>query len=192
MKVNLKKCLYPVLAAMCLTMAGCAADSQATEPSPSAAPTTSPSAAPMQTTQPMSTDPIGAPSTMTDTLLDGAADAASAGVTSVADARRVMDQAEDEISRLSEVDDAQVVIVGNEAVVAIEPDDQYQGGVDDRIRQMVRERVDGVIKGVTRVVVTDDPAIYESLEALGDRMDGAVELEELRRELQDIIARIEA
>lgn len=192
MKCRTKKFLYPVLAALCLTMAGCAADSQAMEPSPSASPSTSPSTAPMQTAQPMTTDGVGSPSDMTDSLMDGMADAASAGVTSVADARRVIDQVEDEISRLSEVDDVQVLIVGNEAVVAIEPDDQYQGGIDDRIKQMVRERIDGVIGGVTRVVVTDDPAIYETLDAIDDRMDGAVDLEELRRELQDIISRIEA
>lgn len=192
MKSRTKKCLYPVLAALCLSMAGCAADSQATEPSPSVSPSASPSAAPMQTSQPMPTNGVGSPSDMTDSLMDGMADAASAGVTSVADARRVIDQAEDEISRLSEVDDAQVLIVGNEAVVAIEPDDQYQGGIDDRIRQMVRERIDGVIGGVTRVVVTDDTGIYETLNAIGDRMDGAVDLEELRRELRELIDRIEA
>lgn len=190
----MKKVLYPLLAALCMSLAGCAADSQAQEPLTSTNPTASPSAAPMQTSQPMSTDPnpMTSPGDLPGMLMDGAADAASAGVTSVADARRFIDLAEDEIDKLSEVDDAQVIIIGNEAVVAIEPDDQYQGGIDDRIRDMVRERIKSVVSGVTRVAVTDDPAIYETLERLGDSMDGAVDMDALKKEIQDIISRIEA
>ena len=186
----MKKILYPVLAALCLMLSGCAADSKAMEPSPSMNPTTSPSAAPAQTTAPMSTDPVGSPSNLPGTMLDGTA--ASAGVTSAADARSYSDMVEDELEKLSEVEDAQVVIVGDQAVVAIEPDNQYQGGVDDRIRTMVRERIDGVVSGVKRVVVTEDTAIYETLERLGDSLDGAVNLDELRREIDDLIKRIEA
>lgn len=188
----MKRILYPMLAALCLMLSGCAADSQATEPSPSVPPTTSPSAAPAQTVAPMSTDPIGSPSNLPETILDGAADAASAGVTSVTDAKRFIDQVEDELEKLSEVDDAQVIIVGDQAVVAIEPDDQYQGGVDERLRDMVRERIDGVVSGVKRVAVTDDPAIYEALEALGDSLDGAVNLDDLRTQLEELMGRIEA
>ena len=85
-----------------------------------------------------------------------------------------------------------MIIVGDQAVVAIEPDDQYQGGVDERLRDMVRERIDGVVSGVKRVAVTDDPAIYEALEALGDSLDGAVNLDDLRTQLEELMGRIEA
>ena len=47
----------------------------------------------------------------------------STGVTSMDKARRVVEQIEDELERLSEVDDAQVVIAGNKAAVALEFDD---------------------------------------------------------------------
>lgn len=186
-----------MLAALCLMLSGCAADSQATEPSPSANPTTSPSAAPAQTVAPISTDPtttdsVGSPSSLPETMTDGMADTASAGVSSAADARRIIDQVEDELEKLSEVDDAQVIIIGDQAVVAIEPDDQYQGGVDERIRTMVQERIDGVVTGVKRVAVTDDPAIYETLEKLGDSLDGAVNLDDIRQEIDALFTRIGA
>lgn len=188
----MKRILYPMLAVLCLMLSSCAADSQATEPSPSVNPTTSPSMAPAQTVTPMSTDPMGSPSNLPETMTDGMADTASAGVTSAADARRIIDQVEDELEKLSEVNDAQVVIIGDQAVVAIEPDDQYQGGVDERIRKMVQERIDGVVSGVKRVAVTDDPTIYATLEKLGDSLDGAVNLDDIRKEIDSLFTRIGA
>jgi len=116
----------------------------------------------------------------------------STGVTSMDKARRVVEQIEDELERLSEVDDAQVVIAGDKAAVALEFDDQYQGGIDDRLREIVQERIDGVVRGVTNVVITEERSFMDQLEMLGDRLESATDLTDLQNELNAIINQIEA
>ena len=115
----------------------------------------------------------------------------STGVTSMDTARRVMEQIEDELERLSEVDDAQVVIAGNRAAVALEFDDQYKGGVDDRLRGIVRERIDSVISGVTDISITADSTLMDALETLGERLDTMSDMNALQSDLDAIIRRIE-
>ena len=60
------------------------------------------------------------------------------------------------------------------------------------IRTMVQERIDGVVSGVKRVAVTDDPTIYATLEKLGDSLDGAVNLDDIRKEIDSLFTRIGA
>lgn len=120
-----------------------------------------------------------------------AASPESTGVTSMDAARRVVEQIEDELERLSEVDDAQVVIAGNRAAVALEFDDQYKGGVDDRLRGIVRERIDSVISGVTDISITADTTLMDALETLGERLDTMSDMNALQSDLDAIIRRIE-
>ena len=134
---------------------------------------------------------------LTDSMTSGvsgtsASSTAANGVTDAAQAKRLSQEAEDELEKLSEVSDAQVVIAGHTAAVALEFDSQYQGGVDERLRKMVKQRIDGLVKGVKDVSVTDDNTLYERLETLGDRLDGSAALSEIETELKDIIAGIEA
>ena len=120
-----------------------------------------------------------------------AASPESTGVTSMDAARRVVEQIEDELERLSEVDYAQVVIAGNRAAVALEFDDQYKGGVDDRLRGIVRERIDSVISGVTDISITADTTLMDALETLGERLDTMSDMNALQSDLDAIIRRIE-
>lgn len=116
----------------------------------------------------------------------------STGVTSMDKARRAIETIEDELERLSEVDDAQVVIAGNKAAVALEFDDQYKGGIDDRLRGIVKDRIDGVISGISTVAITTDATIMDALEALGDRLDGMSDMTALQSDLDAIIRKINA
>ena len=55
-----------------------------------------------------------------------------------AQADRTAERIEEAVERLSEVDDAEVVIdSGNRVLVAIEFDDQYSAGLDDRMKEMI-------------------------------------------------------
>lgn len=114
----------------------------------------------------------------------------STGVTSMDKARRVVEQIEDELERLSEVDDAQVVIAGNKAAVALEFDDQYKAGIDDRLRGIVKERIDSVINGVSTIAVTSDPAIMDALESLGEKLETMSDMTALQTDLDAIIRKI--
>lgn len=116
----------------------------------------------------------------------------STGVTSMDKARRVVESIEDELERLSEVDDAQVVIAGNKAAVALEFDDQYRGGVDDRLRGIVKERIASVISGIDTIAITTDEKLMDALETLGERLDTMSDMSALQSDLDAIIRKINA
>ena len=114
----------------------------------------------------------------------------STGVTSMDKAKRVIEQIEDELERLSEVDDAEVVIAGNKAAVGLEFDDQYKAGVDDRLRKIVKERIDSVISGISTVAVTADKGIMDAIESLGEQLDTMADMTTLENDLDAIIRKI--
>lgn len=162
------------------------------EPTASAWPSTSPS---VTTVLP----------SVTDNMLDGTMDGAngtdsvlpdatmipeSTGVTSMDKARRVIEQIEEELERLSEVDDAEVVIAGNKAAVGIEFDDQYKAGLDDRLRKIIKERIDSVISGISTVAITADEGVRDAIESLGDRLDTMSDMTALESDLDAIIKKI--
>ena len=183
--------LAACLAAMAgLMLTGCAAGTEPIpSPSPSAAVSESPS------TQPEATGCI-MPDTSTGVMPEGTGQPGTGlvpeeeGVTTAADARRAVEAIEDELERLREVKDAQVVIAGDTAVVALTFDSQYQGGLDERMREIVRERIDGVVKGIKTVEITEDTDLMTELEKLGDRLDGEADMAEIRRELDTLINHI--
>lgn len=192
----MKKALIPMLLlALTLTFTGC---TRKEEPAPTASPTASPTATDMPMTSPdimieeMLPDMTDDPGMGADDPLTPSASAVpeAQGVTTVSDARKAIENIEDELERLSEVDDAQVVIAGNDAAVALEFDSQYQGGIDDRLREIVKERIGSVISGVDNIAITTDKTLMEQLETLGDRLEGAADMADIQNELNAIINKI--
>ena len=121
-----------------LMLTGCAAGTEPTpSPSPSATVSESPSTMP-ETTNGILPDPSAGVMPEGTGEPDMGLVPEDAGVTTAADARRAVEAIEDELERLSEVKDAQVVLAGDTAVVALTFDSQYQGGLDDRMREIVR------------------------------------------------------
>ena len=114
----------------------------------------------------------------------------STGVTSMDKAKRVIEQIEEELERLSEVDDAEVVIAGNKAAVGIEFDDQYKAGLDGRLRKIIKERIDGVIGGISTVAITADEMVMDAIESLGERLDTMSDMAALESDLDAIIRKI--
>lgn len=153
--------------------------------------------APMITMQPTSQPAVTpSPTTIVEDLMpDGMTDTnttspAAQGVTNVTNARKAMEQIEDELERLSEVNDAQVVVAGNTAAVALSFDKQYMGGIDERLENMVKERIKGVVTGVDNVAVTQDTNLFDQLDKLGDRLDDASDMADIQTELDAIVTRI--
>ena len=114
----------------------------------------------------------------------------STGVTSTDKARRVIEQIEEELERLSEVDDAEVIIAGNKAAVALEFDDQDRSGIDARLRGIVKERIDSVISGISTVAITADETVMDAIESLGERLDTMSDMAALQSDLDAIIKKI--
>ena len=136
------------------------------------------------------TDTMDGANGMDGVLPDSTIIPESTGVTSMDKARRVIEQIEDELERLSEVDDAEVIIAGNKAAVALEFDDQYKTGLDDRLRKIVKERIDGVISGISTVAITADEAVMDAIESLGERLDTMSDMAALESDLDAIIRKI--
>ena len=114
----------------------------------------------------------------------------STGVTTMDKAKRVIEQIEEELERLSEVDDAEVVIAGNKAAVGIEFDDQYKAGLDERLRGIIKERINSVISGISTVAITADETVTAAIESLGERLDTMSDMAALQSDLDAIIRKI--
>ena len=142
-----------------------ASPSVSPSPSPSAAPTTSAAPAPVVSASP------------TD----------NAGVNTIEDAQRVSDQVSEEVAKLSEVKKAEAIVAGTIAVVGVEYDTQYQGGLTDRLTEMVQARVEAIDKTVTTVHVKDDEATMKKLVELREKMSNQdITFEQLQTQLLDL------
>ena len=134
----MKKTHLLLMLALCATLlASCSAgepDVTQTQPVPSISPTNTPDE---NTVLPGLDDDIILP----DGGMNDSTTREATGVTSMDKARRVIEQLEEELERLSEVKEAHVIIAGHKAAVALTFDDQYKAGIDDRFRKIVRERI---------------------------------------------------
>ena len=191
----MKKTWVPwVISLMSLVlMTGCTSSAD-TLPSPSPSASTTPSNTPMVSLGPTATmapsmDDAGMPqgSMPGDTAASAANPNATAGVNSVEDAERVSDRVTDEVEKLSELDDAEAVVAGNIALVGIQYDAQYQGGLTDRLKQMVEDRVDMVDKTITTVHVTDNAEQVKKIAQLREKLDnGGITFEQLQTQMLDL------
>ena len=196
----MKKILLTLCALSLLMLSGCKSAPDmvtATEqPTSTASPTASPGATtvlPDATNTIDSMDPMDGMDGLngTDGVLPGSTlIPESTGVTTMDKAKRVIEQIEEELERLSEVDDAEVVIAGNKAAVGIEFDDQYKAGLDDRLRGVIKERIDSVISGISTVAITADETVTDAIESLGERLDTMSDMAALQSDLDAIIRKI--
>jgi len=74
--------------------------------------------------------------------------------------------------------------------VAVEFDDQYSAGLDDRMKEMITEAVQNVDEKLTDVQITDDDTIYGQVKNLGERLAKATGLDELADDFGDLWDRI--
>lgn len=180
MKKTLLRTTALLACAFALTACATEAEPQ-TSPSPTAGSTTA---------QPTATQ-APAPMQEAPAAMQSAAPAAAQGAADVETARSAAEELKDELEQLSEVSDAEVVIAGSMAAVGLEFDAQYQAGVTDRIRQMVKERLDGVLSGVSRLGVTADKAQREQIAALSEQLHNATDLTDVEKKLAELLRSME-
>ena len=185
MKKAIVTLLCVIMAA--LTLGGCAANASGTTAT----------AAPIVTNSPMATMQSAATiapetSPATNGGLMGTNDmnsAAPAGMTP-AQAGRLAEQIADEVERISEVSDAEVVVSDERVLVAVEFEDQYNAGLDDRMKKMITEAVQKVDSSLTEISITDDNTLYGQVKGLGQRLAKATGLDELADDFGDLWDRI--
>ena len=96
----------------------------------------------------------------------------------------------DHIARIEGHGNVHVVIAGNKAAVGIEFDDQYKAGLDERLRTIIKERIDSVISGISTVAITADEGVMDAIESLGERLDTMSDMAALQSDLDAIIRKI--
>ena len=114
----------------------------------------------------------------------------AAGTMTPAEAGRLAERISEAVERLSEVDDAEVIVSGNRALVAVEFDDQYSAGLDERMKKMITEAVQEVDETLTEVEITDDDTLYGQVKGLGERLAKATGLDELADDFGDLWDRV--
>lgn len=108
-----------------------------------------------------------------------------------AQADRLAERVEEAVERISEIDDAEAVIdTDNRVVIAVEFNEQYNAGLDDRMKDMIVEAVQKVDDGLTEIEITDDDTLYGQVKNLGDRLAKATGLDELADDFGDLWDRI--
>lgn len=154
-----------------------------TLPGPSPMTSAMPSVSPMTTMGPtVSLAPAASPSASAAPSVG-----AGMGANTLEDARRMSENVSDEVEKLSEIKDAEAVVAGNIALVGIEYDAQYQGGLTQRLMEMVKSRVETIDKSITTVHVTDDKAMVDKISKLEDKLDDStMTFEELQTQVLDI------
>ena len=114
-----------------------------------------------------------------------------ASTMTAAQAGRTAEKIEEAIERLSEVDDAEVVLDGDSRVlIAVEFDEQYSAGLDERMKKMIIDAVKKVDDGLTDIEITDDSTLYGQVKGLGERLAKATGLDELASDFGDLWNRI--
>lgn len=93
---------------------------------------------------------------------DGGHDAAQAG--------QLAEKIAQAVQQISEIDEAQVVVNNDRALVAVRFDAQYNAGLDDRMKQQITETVQKVDDGLKDVEITDDDTLYGQIKGLGERV----------------------
>ncbi|MBR5302319.1 MAG: YhcN/YlaJ family sporulation lipoprotein [Clostridia bacterium] len=141
----------------------------------------------------MQANNAGGMTATTDTMDNGMMPGQSGNTSGMtpAQADRLAEQVEEAVERISEIDDTEAVIDSdNRVVIAVEFDDQYNAGLDDRMKEMITEAVQKVDEKLTDVQITDDSTLYGQVKSLGDRLTKATGLDELADDFGDLWNRI--
>ena len=171
-----------ILALLCMiavgmTLSGCAAGTANTMNTTTAPATAQPTATMTATNSPMATaSPSESPMAQTSMT--------------PAQAGQLAERISDAVERISEIDDAEVIVYDDRVLVGVEFEDQYNAGLDERMKQMITEKVQEVDKTLTRVEITNDETLYGQIKNFGERLGKATGFDELADDFGDLWNRI--
>ena len=171
-----------ILALLCMiavgmTLSGCAAGTANTMNPTTAPATAQPTATMTATNSPMATaSPSESPMAQTSMT--------------PAQAGQLAERISEAVERISEINDAEVIVYDDRVLVGVEFEDQYNAGLDDRMKQMITEKVQEVDKSLTRVEITNDETLYGQIKSFGERLGKATGFDELADDFGDLWNRI--
>lgn len=96
-------------------------------------------------------------------------------------------QIEAQISQISEVSEARVVVTGNTALVGVKFSNAYQGEMTERIREMIAAEVMQADPGITTVAVTAEEDDVKGVYDISDRTLMGAEMDTLKEDINEIV-----
>lgn len=172
----MKKYAFILMALLiAVTMTACSVNNTTAAPSPTA--TMLPSAA-------------TAPGNVGANATAAANDSAMAAAMTAAESAALSRKANAAAAQVSEIDGCVTAIIGNTCLAGVTFDRQYQGGMTERIRDMVSSRIQSVAPSVERVAVTGDAEIAAQINAVAEKIAAAGALSEVAPEFDGVLAKI--
>lgn len=102
------------------------------------------------------------------------------------------EQAAAELNRISEISQSCIVVNGDKAIVGVEFDASYRGGLTERITNMVRQKLVTLDTALTDVQVTAEPDQVQRIQALAEKLAGGATMEQLSGEFDTIYGQIQS
>lgn len=94
------------------------------------------------------------------------------------------------VEKLSEVEEAYVVALGDTALVGLDYTKEYQGKTDDRMKKMVLTRLKTVDQTITGAAVTDNAALVTGIRALAETLKGASSLDDVNDKAEEMLKQL--
>ncbi len=117
-------------------------------------------------------------------------DGTAAPAATIEDTRKTVQAMEEAVEKLSEVEDAYVITLGDTAIVGLEFENQYQGGTDDRLKKMVLARLQTVDKNIAKIAVTGDEPLVTTVQALTEALKSASSLEDVNKRAEEVLKQL--
>ena len=96
-------------------------------------------------------------------------------------------QIEAQLSQISEISEARVVVTGSTALVGVKFSNAYQGEMTERIREMVAAEIMAADPEITTVAVTADEDDVEDVYEISDRTLAGREMDTLKEDINEIV-----
>jgi len=112
------------------------------------------------------------------------------GVMSTGEAAATAKRLSEEVVKLSEIDKATTVVLGNTALIGVSFASQYRGEMTTRIKDMVAERVKKAAPAIQQVTVTADPDLVTRIQAIMAKVQDGAGAAEIGTEFSEIVNRV--
>lgn len=97
------------------------------------------------------------------------------------------EKVEENLSKISEISEARVIVNGDTALVAVKFNPAYKGEMTERIREMVAAEVMAADPRITTVAVTAYEDDVDDVYELADKMALGRDVNELKEEVSEIV-----
>ncbi|MBQ4156979.1 MAG: YhcN/YlaJ family sporulation lipoprotein [Clostridia bacterium] len=97
---------------------------------------------------------------------------------------------EKKLARLSEINEARVIVNGSTALVAVKFAPAYQGEMTSRIREMVAGEIMAADPAIKTVAVTAEEEDVNRVYTLSDRSRAGEAIENLKKDIEEIIRNV--